>query len=396
MAKTKKEENLFSDLASDIGGKILSELPGINHYIDTGNLAVNYLCSGKFLGGGYPGGRITEIRGPSSGGKSLWGTNAVRGTQVIDGIPVYLDAENALNPEFAAKSSHIDPSKIVRFGPADGIDCLENVFLKIYNVIRKVRIKYEDKPLVFVYDSIGVSPSERELRETLVSEDYTAAEWKSKVGGKEQPGERAKICNRELRKLEPLLAKTNATVLIINQIRKSIGIMWGSDEVGAGGGGALEFYADVRLRVSAHKKIEDSKLDKVIGVNLKVRNFKNRTFQPFLEATEVKLFFEKGVNPISGLLTILEQAGRIEKVGVGSYIIKEPWASGKEIKFRASKTRNDIDANILYECPALIDGKNEQEVRDYLAIFQAAIDQTLSEQTLEKDLTEEQVDAEIE
>ncbi len=394
MAKDKdkkpKETDIFLDLAKQSGGEILSDQPPVNYYIDTGNLAVNALCSGRFMGGGLPGGRIIELLGPSSGGKSLWGCNFVRGLQALNGIPVYFDCENALNPEFAAKASHIDPKKVVRLSPADGIDCLERVFLKVHNIIRGVRERYgPEKPLGFVYDSIAVSPSERELRETTVSEDFSEAEWKRKVGSKEQPGERAKICNKEFRKLESTLEITDTTMLVVNQIRQKIGVQYGNKETGAAASTVLEFYSCVRLRVSAHKKIVN-KLGRIIGVNLKVKNIKNRIHTPFMEAENVQLFFEKGVNPLSGLLRILEQFERIKCVGTATYEVQEPWANGQVISFRATKAANLVDAEVLCKCPALIDAKNEAEVVDYLTIFGDAIKQTLSDDIEEKDIESEE------
>jgi len=381
MPKQKKNDDLFAELAEDFGGEVLNAIPPVKFFVDTGNLALNYICSGKFMGGGVPAGKIIELYGPESSGKSLWGMNILRGTQAIGGIPVHLDCENAVNSEFAAKASHIDLSKIVRFAP----DCLEAVFAKIFNIIRKVREKDTERPLVFVYDSIAVSPSERELRETTVSENPTPTEWKQKVGSKEQPGERAKIINRELRKLEALLEKNNATLVVMNQTRKKIGVFMGSDETTTSGE-ALKFYAGLRLRTSTQKKIDNKKLGTLIGVNLKIKNVKNRIFRPFAEVEGVQLYFEKGVNPLSGLLTCLEQAERIEKVSNGVYKVLEPWAAGQEIKFRGSKARNDVDAETLLKCPALIDAKDEQEVKDYLALFGEAIDQGMSEDVEEIDV----------
>jgi recombination protein RecA len=386
MARPKKnDDNFFADLAS-FGGKLLADQNPVKYYIDSGNLAVNFLCSGRFLGGGYPGGRIIQILGPSMGGKSLWGTSFARGLQAVNGIPYYLDTENALNPEFAARASHVNPRKFYHLRPEDGIDCLERVFLKINNVMRGVREKLgPDVPLGFIYDSISVSPPERELRETTISENFTEAEWKKKVGKKEQPGERARICNKELRKLGAILGKNNTTILIINQVRDKIGCLYGNPEVGAVADTVLKFYSDVLLRVSGHAKIEN-KLGRKIGVNLKVKNQKNRIHEPFWEAEDVQLFYKNGVNPLSGLLTVLIQAERIEAAGKGVYIVKEPWAAGKEIKFRASKAKNMVDAEVLLQCPALIDAGTEQEVVDYLAIFKDSIDMTLSDGLNEKEI----------
>ena len=120
-----------------------------------------------------------------------------------------------------------------------------------------------------------------------------------------------------------------------------------------------------------------------MGINLKVKNVKNRCTAPFLEAEGVQLFWKDGVNPLSGLLTSLIQAGRIETCGAGTYKVLEPWAGGAEIKFRASKARNDIDADTLYKCPAVVDAKDEQELRDYISIFGSAIGQSENEENEE-------------
>lgn len=392
MAKKKNQEEkeieMFADLAKSIGGSLLSDQKPIKYFIDSGNLAVNRLCSPYFIGGGYPGGRIIEIRGPSMGGKSLWACNFARGVQLVDGLPVYLDAENALNPTFAARASHLEPSKLIHFRPKDGIECLEKAFLKIHNVARKFREQYADKPLGFIYDSISVSPAARELRETEISENFTEAEWKKKVGAKEQPGERARICNKEFRKLESTLDKMNTTIYVVNQLRQKIGVVYGNPEVGAVADTVMEFYSCVRLRVSAHKKIEN-KLGRIIGVNLKVKNIKNRLTDPFMEAEGIQLFYEKGVNPLSGLLTLLEQLERIKSTGKGVYTVCEPYAAGQDVSFRASKAANMVDVDVLYKCPALVDAKDEQQVRDYLAPYGEAISQTLSDDSIEKDISSE-------
>jgi recombination protein RecA len=393
MSRTKKatsEQVVLDDLSSlatATGGNILRDCDHAKYYIDTGSLAMNYIVSGKFIGGGVPGGKIIEFYGPSSSGKSYWGTNILRGTQAIDGIPIYLDCENAMNSEFAAAASHIDISKIIRYTP----DTLEKVFSKIYNVIRAVREKFPDKPLVFVYDSLSASPCERELRETNLDEEYTKAEWKRVVGAKEQPGERAKICSKEFRKLETLLDKTNTTLVVINQTRMKIGVMYGNPET-TGGGLALEFYAGVRLRTQAQKRIETKEFGSIIGVNLKVQNKKNRCSTPFKEAEGIQLFFDKGVNPISGVLGILEQSRRIQRVNTkGLWKVNEPWAGGQEITFTATLGKG-ITSEALLKCPAMVDA-TEDELRNYLAIFEGAINAGNSEDIVEKEVKDDSLDS---
>jgi recombination protein RecA len=376
MAKKKvaDEDSIFNLIAKKLDGDVLADAVPVQYFLDTGNLAFNWVLSGKFMHGGIPGGKITEFFGPEASGKSYWGANIARGTQAIGAIPVYLDCENSLNNDFVVKTSHIDLNRIIRFDPSKGVDCLEGVFNKIYTVIKTVRDAKDDRPIVFIYDSIASSPCARELRETEIDMDKcTKEEYKAVVGGKEQPGERARICSREFRKLGSVLEKSNATLLVLNQTRMKIGVMYGNPETTAGGGESLKFYASCRVRTSIQKKIENKKLKTSIGINLKVTNKKNRCCSPFREAEGVHLYWNDGVNPLSGLLTCLIQDERIDKVGNGTYIVKEPWAAGQEIKFRASKAKNEIESDVLCKCPALIDAATEQEVRDYFDVFGAAI-----------------------
>lgn len=368
----KKSDDIFNYIAGKLNGDVLGDSTPVRYYIDTGSLAFNWIISGKFMGGGIPGARITEIFGDTASAKSYWGANVIRGTQVLGGIPVYLDCENALNNEFVVRTSHINLSEVIKFDPSKGADCLENCFSIIYNVIRGIREKEgPDRPIVFVYDSLSASPARKELEETNRSLDEDDV--------KEQPGLRARICSKEFRKLGSLLEKTNATLLVLNQVRMKIGVMYGDPTISGGGGESLKFYATTRIRTFAQKKIENKKLKIAMGVNLKVKNTKNRCYTPFLESEGVQLFWRDGVNPVSGLLSCLEQAERIEMVGKGTYQVKEPWANGVEIKFKGSKMRNDIDPELLYKCPSLVDAKDEQEIRDYLSIFGAAIKQTNNE-----------------
>jgi recombination protein RecA len=231
-------DDIFAELAAETGGEVVGESEkSSSYYIDTGNLAINYCCSGRFIKGGIPGGRLTEIYGPSASSKSLLGTNFLFGCQKLGGIPVLIDSENAVNKDFIKKASHADLNKILRYTP----ETLEDCFHTMYRVIDKVRSKpgYEDKPLVIVYDSISVSPCKREFREVDLPEDYSKETFKKIVGGNEQPGERAKICSKELRKLNTVMEENNVSVVIMNQIRDKIGVLYGCFF-----GGSLVYLAD--------------------------------------------------------------------------------------------------------------------------------------------------------
>lgn len=369
-------DDFFETLAEETGGDVLDAIDSVRYFVDTGSLALNYICSGFFITGGIPGAKLTEIYGPNSSSKSLLGSNILFGVQRMKGVPVLMDCENSANKEFIQKASHCNLKRVVRHTPQS----LEQVFTKMYKVAEKAREKIPmEIPIVIVYDSIGVSPSERELREVALPENYTQAQFKAIVGGHEQPGERAKICSREFRKLNTIMEKFNVTVIILNQTRAKIG---GYAPMGqqalttAGGGNALPFYASCRIETKTQKKIEKkliAKKKKILGINVRLKNVKNKTHRPFVESDNIQLLFDRGINPLSGLLTCLLDADRIEPKGSGNFVVKEPWAGGSEIKFKASMERNDIPMDVLLACPPLVDAVSVDQIKEYLEPFQASI-----------------------
>jgi len=368
-------DDVYADLAADTGGDVLDQLETVDFYIDTGNLAVNYSCSGRFINGGIPGGRITEAFGPEASGKSLFGSNVLYGAQRIDAWCILLDCENASNGEFMERVSHLNLKRVIRYTPPS----LERAFRQIHVAANKIREREIElaklqktdvvhKPIVVVFDSLTVPPCERELRENNLPLDFTVTEWKKLVGAKEQPGERAKVISAELRKLQAEVVKKNITCYIINQTRDKIGVMYGNPET-TPGGNAMKFYASLRFRTASKKKIEHRDLGIFSGINLQVKNIKNRTFRPFVVADDVKLYFDQGVDPISGLLVPLIQEERI--TGKGTYSVAEAYLPEGQEKytFKAKKADNRIPLQVLLDCPKLIDAKDAQEVQDYLDVW---------------------------
>jgi recombination protein RecA len=398
------DDDFFSELAQETGGDVLDLIDSVSYFVDTGSLSLNYICSGRFIGGGFPGGKLTEIYGHNSSSKSLIGSNVLFGCQRVGGIPVLMDCENSANKSFIQKASHCDLKRIVRHTP----QTLEEVFSKMYKVIEYIRAKKgPDIPIVIVYDSIGVSPSARELKEVALPENYTQADFKRIVGGHEQPGERAKICSREFRKLNTIMEKYNATVIILNQTRDKIGgfmPMGMQAKTTAGGGNALPFYASCRIETKTQLKIEQkitAKKKKILGINVKIKNVKNKTHRPYVESENIQLLFDKGINPISGLLSCLLDADRIEIKGAGNFVVKEPWANGEEVKFKASIDRNDVPMDVLLKCPALIDATSSDQVREYLEPYIESIsfsteDNDAIELNTVDDDDDEGIDAELE
>ena len=359
-------DELYASIAEETGGDVLEDLDNVKFFIDTGNLAINYSCSGRYINGGIPGNRITEAYGPEASGKSLIASNCLYGAQLVDGWAVILDCENATNAEFMAKVSHLNLKRVLRYAPSS----LERAFRQIHVTTksirdREIKLGLERKPILFVFDSLTVPPCERELRENDLPMDFNPAEWKQIVGRQEQPGERAKIISAEMRKLQSMVVKEDVTVYLINQTRDKIGVLYGSPET-TPGGNSVKFYASLRMRTSARKKIEHKSLEKFSGINMEIRNVKNRSCRPFIVAEDVKLYFDEGVDPLSGLLTCLIADQRI--TGKGNYSVDPKYLpEGRaEYKFRAKKSENRISSQILLDCPKLIDAETEEEVQAYL------------------------------
>lgn len=377
MAKRKNNDNdILAEILNSTGGETLRGAGQVPYFVDTGNFAVNYACSGKFINGGFPGGRIIEAYGPEASGKSFLGYCFMHAVQKMNGIAILLDCERSSGSEFAERCGHVDPDSLLVYDPVT----LEQVEKKITVVVKAIRSKFPDKPIGIVWDSIGVNPSNREWNEIELPENPTAAQI-SAAGGNERPGERAKMANKVLRSLNPFLNDQNATLYVINQVRKKIGVIYGNDETTSGGGEALKFYASLRLRCGAPKSFQDKKTKLPLGVNMSVTNKKNRHFTPGVKIENIPLFFNTGINPLGGLMDALLMAERIEpSKGQGRYRILPEWSNGEEeAVFQQTKTA-PMDPNILFKYPNLVDAKNEEEVKEYLKEWSEAIALTNSDE----------------
>ena len=370
MAKKKNNDNdILADILSATGGETLRGAGQVPYFVDTGNLSINYACSGKFINGGFPGGRIIEAFGPEASGKSFLGYCFMHAIQKQGGIAILLDCERSSGSEFAERCGHVDPDSLLVYDPIT----LEQVEKKITVVVKAIRSKFPDKPIGIVWDSIGVNPSNREWNEQELPENPTQAQI-SAAGGNERPGERAKIANKVLRSLNPFLNDQNATLYVINQVRKKIGVIYGNDETTSGGGEALKFYASLRLRCGAPKSFQDKKTKLPLGVNMSVTNKKNRHFTPGVKVENIPLFFNTGINPLGGLMDALLMAERIEpSKGQGRYRILPEWSNGDEdAVFQQSKTA-PMDAEILFKYPKLVDAEDSDQIKEYLKEWSDAI-----------------------
>lgn len=375
MAKKKNEEkDFFQELAEACGGETLAQIGSEDRgWIDTGNLALNYTMSGKFVGGGLPVGINAELYGPSSAGKSLLAMNFMKGVQRAGGIAVYLDAERSVNKEFAIKASKVDPNKMVVLNP----DTLKSAFYKINSTILRIREReeYKGKPICIVVDSIAALPSDEEFAETTLDMEKSTDAAIKAAGARlvDQPGVHAKTTSRELRKLMGFVADNGATVVFINQIRKQIGVKYGPDTDSASGGLALKFYCSTRIELKSTTEVKEKASEAVKGMHTKLKLSKSRFTPPRQLLENVKLMFDSGIDPFGGLLSALLHAERVKSNGGGNYSILDPWANESGVTFKASKDKNTLPLDTLLANPKLVDAKGPEDIQYYIDLYGKAI-----------------------
>ena len=248
-----KNAGLLSEHTTDMG------------FVSTGSYALNKVISGDYTKG-IPIGMITQFHGEASTAKTVFATHILKEAQSQGYYTMLVDSENAYNPEFA-RSLGIDPEKLIYAAP----ETLEDCFQVIEDTIVAIRETDKDTPIVVAYDSIAVSPSKAEYE----AENYE--------GNNMQGAVRAKSTGACLRKINPLMRKHKVALIVINQIRNKVGVMYGSPDTMAAGGKSLEYYLGVNLKTISNKTsdlIRDEHKN-VKGIKGTVRNTKNKVSVPF-------------------------------------------------------------------------------------------------------------------
>jgi recombination protein RecA len=252
--------------------------------------------------GGYPRGRIIEIYGPESSGKTTLALHAVAEAQKMGGIAAFVDAEHALDPAYA-KNLGVDVDNLYVSQPDSGEQALEIA----ESLVRSGAVD------VIVVDSVAALTPQAEIDGDM---------------GDAQMGLQARLMSQAMRKLTAIIGKSRTILIFINQIRMKIGIMFGNPETTTGGN-ALKFYASVRLEVRKTETIEAGKDSDAVGNRVRVKVVKNKVAPPFRKA-EMEIMFGKGVSAIGSLLDAAVKYEIIDKKGAWYSYGEEKIAQGRD------------------------------------------------------------------
>ena len=264
--------------------------------------------------GGYPKGRIIEIYGPESSGKTTLALHAIAECQKKGGIAAFIDAEHALDPTYA-KNLGVNIDDLWISQPDNGEQALEITE-------RLVRSGAID---IIVVDSVAALTPQAEIEGDM---------------GDSHMGLQARLMSQALRKLTGILAKSNTTIIFINQIRMKIGVMFGNPETTTGGN-ALKFYASVRMDVRRIESIGKNQ-DELTGNRVRVKIVKNKVAPPFKKC-EIDLMFGTGISKMGSLLDAAIKCNLIEKAGA--------WYSfkGEKIGQGRDKTLEYLQNNVEFQ-----------------------------------------------
>ncbi len=292
-----------------LGGRVIEDVP----VIPTGSLALDHA-----LGvGGIPRGRVTEIFGPESGGKTTLALHIMAEAQKRDGLAAFIDAEHALDVMYAKKLG-VNFDNLLVSQPDTGEQALE---------ITEVLVRSGAMDVV-VIDSVAALVPRAEIEGDM---------------GDVHMGLQARLMSQALRKLAASISKSMPAVIFINQIRMKIGVMFGNPET-TPGGKALKFYSSIRLDIRRIGSIKDGQ--EVIGSRTRVKVVKNKVSPPFKEA-EFDIMYGEGISTAGDLLDMAVQKEVIDKSGAWYSFDEERIGQGRENAKDFLKENPDVSARVL-------------------------------------------------
>jgi recombination protein RecA len=323
MADTKKQslDTALKQIESQFGKGTIMKL-GAKETVEVPSIPTGSFGLDNALGiGGLPKGRVVEIYGPESSGKTTLTLQIIAECQKAGGSAAFIDAEHALDPEYA-KALGVDIDELLLSQPDTGEQALE---------VTDMLVKSGSLDVIVV-DSVAALVPRAELEGDM---------------GDSHVGLQARLMSQALRKITGSIQKSNTLVIFINQIRMKIGVMFGSPETTTGGN-ALKFYSSVRLDIRRIGAIKDG--DEVIGNETRVKVVKNKMAPPF-KVVEFQILYGKGINKNAEIIEFAVKKGIIEKAGAWySYKgdkIGQGIAKTSEFLKENPKVLEEIEASVL-------------------------------------------------
>ncbi|MDD3077843.1 MAG: recombinase RecA [Paludibacter sp.] len=308
LAMDKIEKDHGKGTIMKMGDNKVEEIP----VISTGSIGLNIA-----LGvGGYPRGRVIEIYGPESSGKTTLAIHAIAEAQKAGGIAAIIDAEHAFD-RFYAEKLGINTDELLISQPDNGEQALEIVD----QLIRSSAVD------IIVIDSVAALTPKAELEGDM---------------GDSKMGLQARLMSQALRKLTATINKTNTTCIFINQLRDKIGVMFGNPETTTGGN-ALKFYASVRLDIRRIGQLKDG--DEAVGNQTRVKVVKNKVAPPFRKA-EFDIMFGEGISKTGEILDLGVEYGIIKKSGSWFSYQDSKLAQGRDASKQVIKENPDLAAEL--------------------------------------------------
>jgi len=337
--RAKKLDTVFSQIEKQFGEGSLMKL-GSDQIRKMPSISTGALSIDLALGiGGVPKGRVIEIYGPESSGKTTLSLHIAAEAQKAGGVAAFIDAEHALDPIYASALG-VDVDELLVSQPDTGEQALE---------IANMLIDSEGVDVV-VIDSVAALVPQAEIDGEM---------------GQSHVGLQARLMSQALRKLTSSINKTQTTVIFINQIREKIGVMWGSPET-TSGGRALKFYASVRIDI---RRIETLKVGaEMIGNRVRAKIVKNKVAPPFKEA-QFDIMFGQGISREGSLLDVGVDHGIVRKAGAWFTYDEIQLGQGKENSKRFLRENADIALQLetdVYKAVGLIESEEgiEEELVD--------------------------------
>jgi len=291
----------------------------IKEFISTGSSVLDLAIANR-PNGGVAVGRITEINGLESSGKSLIGTHILAETQKRDGVAVYIDTETSVSREWL-EAIGVDVSKLLYLH----VETVEDIFECIESIIVKIRESDRERLVSILVDSLAGASTKVEMEA-----DFEKDGWATS---------KAIIVSKAMRKITQMIGRERIALVFTNQLRQKLGVMFG-DPWTTSGGKALPFHASTRIRLKNMGQIKVGAKNDVIGMKCRAQIIKNRLGPPLRHA-DFNLYFDSGIDDMGSWLTVLKDH-KLLKIAGAWYTLEY---KGKDIKFQSKDFEKKLEEN---------------------------------------------------